>query len=69
MEKTVNANIDQIQFISPVHSDKTRILVAKAHMTFVAVNENGKGKMVPLTYFGNLLKIFNTRRKLNSFFQ
>ena len=74
---TVTANIDQIQFVAPVHSgdhvtlkavvvyvgrssmeievisfkenpvDKSKELVAKAFMTFVALNPNGKGKTVP----------------------
>ena len=76
-KKTVTANIDQIQFISPVHSgdhvtfkamvthvgrssmeievvsfkenpmNRSKELVAKANMTFVAVDENGKGRTVP----------------------
>lgn len=83
-KKTVTANIDQIEFILPVHSgdhvalkavvthvgrssmeievicfkenpvDKTRNLVAKAYMTFVAVNESGKGREVPQLLFENV---------------
>ena len=94
---TVTANIDQIQFVSPVHSgdhvtlkalvvyvgrssmeievisfkenpvDKSKELVAKAYMTFVAVNPNGKGKTVPMLVLENdeeMLKNSNAKIRI-----